>query len=321
MANEVSTSYTSGVTMYGIVFRKSDAKVWHPTAEDWETHGTGSRTNADYNAVAMTEQGASGYYIGDFPTDITTAALYDVQLREQAGATPANSDTIVDTVKIDWTGTAAVEEEVVEETVTSIANRALAKIGGGEKALRIQSINENTDISNLLQGLYPSVRKRVLCRRYWNGATKYADLGAEVTVTEKAEWEYSFNLPSDYLARCKQTDEGDHTKNYDHQISEGVLFTNTYSNEDGDSAYIIYVFNLTDVSKFSPWLEEAIAILLAAEASSAILNDKGVQRQNLIEEFERYTLNVGDGVNQAEVYDKDEGNTSWLDSRTSSISS
>lgn len=107
MAGEVTTFYTTGLTLYGIVYRPSDGKVWYPAGADWETFGTSSRTTDDYNSIAMTEVAAgSTYYRGDFPTAITAAGNYDVQFRLRAGASPANSDIYAGGARIPWTGSA-----------------------------------------------------------------------------------------------------------------------------------------------------------------------------------------------------------------------
>ncbi|MHC4500547.1 MAG: hypothetical protein ACYS21_15715, partial [Planctomycetota bacterium] len=113
MSNEAVKTYTVNVTVDGYVFRRSDGYVWYPVGEAFEVWGTSGRTAADYWSITMTESevNASGYYEGDFPTDITTAAQYDIQYRERAGTNPANSDTILTPLQpIDWAGTASKGE-------------------------------------------------------------------------------------------------------------------------------------------------------------------------------------------------------------------
>jgi len=106
MANEIRTAWPTGSTLYGIVFRPSDGKVWYPTGVAFETWGTSSRTAADYKVITFSETSGSGYYYGDFPTAITTANLYDVQIRVQAGAAAADTDDIIGIDPYRWTGVA-----------------------------------------------------------------------------------------------------------------------------------------------------------------------------------------------------------------------
>jgi len=112
MASEARIGWTTGRTLYGIVFRKSDDKVWYPTGAAFETWGTSGHTIDDYSAISFTET-ASGScrYVGDFPTAITTAGTYDVVARQRAGATPATTDLVAGMIAIDWRGTAAAVTE------------------------------------------------------------------------------------------------------------------------------------------------------------------------------------------------------------------
>jgi hypothetical protein len=56
----------------------------------------------------MTEQGNSGVYVADFPTAITTGGTYEYFIHRQSGGSPAEGDVVVNTGKIDWTGTVAI---------------------------------------------------------------------------------------------------------------------------------------------------------------------------------------------------------------------
>jgi len=132
MGHEVRTGWPTGATIYGVVFRPTDGKVWYPAGADWEVFGTDSRTNDDYNAVTMTETASgSGYYRGPFPTAITAAGTYDVFLRLQAGASPVNSDGLAGVKEVQWTGSAvagggaAVDAMALSELITEV--QALSK--------------------------------------------------------------------------------------------------------------------------------------------------------------------------------------------------
>jgi hypothetical protein len=99
MANEIQLAYgTTGRTLYAVV-RTTVGTVWNGAAfvafnaPDW----------ADYD-VAMTEQGASGYYTGTFP--VVAAGTYNVEVRDRSGDSPAVTDPVAGGGDVNWNGTA-----------------------------------------------------------------------------------------------------------------------------------------------------------------------------------------------------------------------
>ena len=302
--------YPSGETLYACV-RNSSGKVCYPTNEEFEDWGTSSRGKNDY-AIAMLDK-LGGVYLSDFPEDIP-AGDYQTVIFRQIGSSPAAADREIGGDTIKWTGVAEAAEAVDETTATSICNRALLKLAGAEEQETITSIYEGTPTAIKCLILYPQVRNEVLQRWPWNECREFADLGAEVSDVEMADFEYAFNLPSDCLAVVAQIDEDSHTTKYGHEIRQGKLFTNDYSNTDGDSAYIDYILLESDTSKYSPSLKEAIATKLAAELAPTLNSS---QTAILKREYEYLVLPKAEGLNQAEQYNDDEGSYSWLDARKS----
>lgn len=102
MANELETPYQGTATLYAIIRRTSDGKVWNGSA--FETFVDGSVASYD---VPLTSQGGD-YYAADFPDDIdagTYRALYYVQ----AGGSPAITDLkLPNTSLVAWTGSGIV---------------------------------------------------------------------------------------------------------------------------------------------------------------------------------------------------------------------
>lgn len=101
MSGELKIPSTSGQTVY--------AQVLSPTAQRWnnstlllETYTAGHYSQYD---VPMVEQGASGVYIGNFPTAITVAGEYEIFYYSGTGV---QGDTLVGTGVIEWNGTAAI---------------------------------------------------------------------------------------------------------------------------------------------------------------------------------------------------------------------
>jgi hypothetical protein len=104
MSNEIHINYSSGSTLYAVI-RNEAGEVWYSSGQVFEPWGTGSRTANDYD-ISLTDKGGSRY-VGDFGGNIP-AGRYSVQAFLQAGANPADSDNLVGSDKIVWSGTGKV---------------------------------------------------------------------------------------------------------------------------------------------------------------------------------------------------------------------
>jgi len=100
MANEIQADVASGSVLYAII-RDPAGRAWCTTLQSFEDWGTDERTAADY-AVSLTDKSGSRY-VGDFDPNIP-AGEYSIQVFVQAGAAPADSDTLVAGHEIIWTG-------------------------------------------------------------------------------------------------------------------------------------------------------------------------------------------------------------------------
>jgi len=203
------------------------------------------------------------------------------------------------------------------QTKTDLANLALALVGGAgidTGAFQITSIADTSSKTAILCNThYEQARRETLVRAWWDEAAKYADLGAELSDIEKADWDYAFNLPSDYLGRCEQINESYHASTkprylirYDHEIMSGKLLTNDLTNEAGTSAYIRYIWDLTDTAKLSPLLFKAIATNLAATIATPLTGDGGKRRLQLLEEYEQLILPLAQGANASQGSDDED---------------
>jgi uncharacterized phiE125 gp8 family phage protein len=105
MSNELQVIGIADTNVYAVI-RNAAAQVYQTTTQTFVTFVDANYANYD---VALTEQGtSSGYYVGDFPTSITTAGTYYVVAYQRAGASPAISDTVLGTGEIVWDGSAEV---------------------------------------------------------------------------------------------------------------------------------------------------------------------------------------------------------------------
>ena len=101
MAFEIQADHASGDVLYATI-RNRSGQVWYPAGQVFEDWDAGGRTADDYS-IALTDKGASRY-IGDFDGGIP-AGSYSIQVFQQAGANPADTDTLVCSSAILWTGT------------------------------------------------------------------------------------------------------------------------------------------------------------------------------------------------------------------------
>jgi hypothetical protein len=104
MANEIHANYASDNTLYALV-RNSTGDVWYVVGQTFEAWGTGSRAADDYD-LSLTDKSGSRY-VGDFDNNIP-AGRYSVQVFLQAGANPADGDTLVASDEILWSGTGKI---------------------------------------------------------------------------------------------------------------------------------------------------------------------------------------------------------------------
>jgi hypothetical protein len=115
MANEIHANYASGHTLYAVV-RNHAGDVWHIVGQNFEVWGTDDHTADDYD-IGLADKGGSKY-VGDFDGNIP-AGRYSVQVFLQAGANPADGDTLVASAEILWSGTGKVTADKL------LANKAI----------------------------------------------------------------------------------------------------------------------------------------------------------------------------------------------------
>ncbi len=115
MANEIHVDYASGNTLYTIV-RDVAGNVWYVTGQVFESWGTAGRTADDYDISLVDKSGSR--YVGNLDANIP-AGRYSIQTFLQAGANPADSDTLVSSEEIVWSGTGRVTADKV------LANKAV----------------------------------------------------------------------------------------------------------------------------------------------------------------------------------------------------
>ncbi|MBN1359354.1 MAG: hypothetical protein JW993_02125 [Sedimentisphaerales bacterium] len=100
MANEIQADYASGSVLYAVI-RDRAGRAWCAATQSFEDWGSDDHTATDY-ALGLTDQSGSRY-VGDFDPNIP-AGEYFIQVFVRAGAAPADTDTLVGTQELVWTG-------------------------------------------------------------------------------------------------------------------------------------------------------------------------------------------------------------------------
>ena len=102
MAGELQASYRPGITAYFLI-RNSTGSIWNGSS--FETYAT---ANYSTYAISATQQGtASAYYTAAFPSAITPG-VYSIVLKQQIGASVAETDPTGATGDEQWDGTATI---------------------------------------------------------------------------------------------------------------------------------------------------------------------------------------------------------------------
>jgi hypothetical protein len=113
MANEIWKSYDEAYTLYALIWRQTDDKVYDAAAGS-DTFDTYTDADiADYS-IALENIVDSDYHSVDFPSDIS-AGIYRVQVFHQiGGAEDADDDIVIGEGEIYWDG----DKELNEYTIT-----------------------------------------------------------------------------------------------------------------------------------------------------------------------------------------------------------
>lgn len=116
MANELQISALPQKTIYFLV-RSVTGTIWNGST--YVAYATADLGSYD---IPATEQGtASGYYTANMPT--SSAGVYYVLAKEQAGGSPAESDLLVGAGEIQWSGSAVLPLSSMGSVVLTTANK------------------------------------------------------------------------------------------------------------------------------------------------------------------------------------------------------
>ena len=175
MANELFfTGAGDALTIYAVIRRKSDAKVWSVANSAFETWANGSV--GDYD-VALTTQGGD-LYLGDFPSGITVGTRVLIQYYSQAGGSPAITDSIKLTVEGTWNGA-----EVASASSVSIDSRALTTLASVKRHLRITATTDDTLLTELINQISDKIERIIGRRLAAANYSEWTDLDCDAAVS------------------------------------------------------------------------------------------------------------------------------------------
>ena len=104
--NEIWHSYDEADTLYALIWRKSDDKVWNNTDSQFDTY---TDVDIDKYDVVLTNQVDSDYHSVDFPSAIASG-VYRVQIMLiVGGGIHADNDLPVAQGEIAWDGAQEID--------------------------------------------------------------------------------------------------------------------------------------------------------------------------------------------------------------------
>lgn len=162
-------------------------------------------------------------------------------------------------------------------TEIDLANMALTMLGQQP----INDLTDNNNRANLANTRLADVRDSVLRAHSWNCATKRATLA---TLTDVPTWGFksAFVLPVDFVRLVGLEDE---LTKYKIEAGNFGGNNNLLLLTDTTSVNILYVYQITDVSKMDHSLKQAIATRLASELVHALTGDP-TKENFLIQKYE-----------------------------------
>ena len=138
-SGEIYQSYLSTATLYALITRPSDKYIWDAGDEAFEAVGTWNDTRIGQCDIPMTAAGDMHYV--DFPAAITTAGVYLVQIRLQAGASPDTDDIILSQGFMEWDGAAEITASVIDTNVDYL----ITSEGKIDNVIQTIEVPEGTD--------------------------------------------------------------------------------------------------------------------------------------------------------------------------------
>jgi len=180
----------------------------------------------------------------------------------------------------------------------TIINRGLALLG----AEPINDLTDDTPEAKIANRIYDESRKSILSEVLWNFATKRVLLNQVVgtPVWSLDAVNFIFQLPSDVIRV-----HGINSKTAIWRIEGEQLLSNA------TSMGIIYVYDLTDTTKYTGSFVDAFADKLAADMAYAVLNSN-TEAKAMLDKYESVSLPKATAENSQEGTPPDVDDSLWV---------
>ena len=151
MANELNiTVEGDDLTVYALIRRKSDAKVWDVANTTWATWADGSI--GDYDVAFTSRDG--DMYQATFPTDIDAGTVVRVHYYSQSGAAPAITDLLLAAKEFSWNGT-----DLTSSSSVALQAGNLTTLDDVKRHLRITGSGDDTLLTDLINIVSDKIKR------------------------------------------------------------------------------------------------------------------------------------------------------------------
>lgn len=127
----------------------------------------------------------------------------------------------------------------------------------------ITSLEQGTKEANACEVVFTELRDTILETSNWNWATQRVKL-AQLTTTPAFGWDYSYQLPGDFLRVVSAHNNSSGFDRVPFKIEKGTL------SSDASDLYLRYVARVTDPNLMPATFRSAFAKLLASRLSVAL---------------------------------------------------
>lgn len=146
---------------------------------------------------------------------------------------------------------------------TEICNSALIKLGMEP----ITSLDDDNKQARLCKEQYPKIRDKLLNSHYWNFAMKRQEMAVVSSSPPIFGFSIKYQLPTDTLR----------VMHLNQKSARFKVEQNRFLHTNLSGAQIIYIAREEDVSKYSPTFSELLALELAIDLSTALVQSRTVK--------------------------------------------
>lgn len=147
MANEIWHSYDEAETLYALIWRKTDDKIYDAVVGS-NTFDTYTDVDIDDYDVVLTNHVDSDYHSVDFPSDIS-AGVYRVQVMLQVGGSiDADADKCVGQGEMYWDGSAEMSIHTLDALIDTVLDIVGHADYGNAKLVRATTPANTIDVDS-----------------------------------------------------------------------------------------------------------------------------------------------------------------------------